>query len=780
MITEKNKVFMLTTRETSYIFRVLPSGHLENLHYGDRLREQDFRAIHMKQNAGAGSSVLYMEGAMSLDLLPLEYAPNGKGDYRIMPMEMEMPDGSFVTDFVYAGHEIIEETLPMETLPTAHGEDAVTLIVTLRDKLFPVTLKLIYTVFYDADVITRRVLLKNGTDQTLKVRKIMSASLDLLSESFDVITLDGGWIREAHAHRRNHAYGTLVNESSTGSSSNRHNPGVILARPDTTEDHGRCYGMNLLYSGNHQTAVEVSSHGIVRVMTGISPHNFLWPLAPGAVFEAPEAVLTTSGKGLNDLSHHFHDFVNHHVISRRWSGKERPVLLNNWEATFFDFNERKILSMAREAKKLGVELFVLDDGWFGDRNDDTAGLGDYEVNRKKLPGGIRGLADKINAMGLYFGLWFEPEMVNEDSALFRKHPEYAIRVPGRKPSKGRNQLVLDLAREEVQSYIISQVEKVLASAPIAYVKWDMNRHISDLFSEAVPHQGMAYHSYILGLYRVLRKITEDFPDVLFESCSSGGNRFDLGMLCYMPQTWASDNTDPIERLKIQGGLSYFYPPSTMGAHVSQSPHQQTLRRTPLETRFHAASFGLLGYELDLQHLNLKEKEEITQQISWYKAHRKLMQFGRFYRYDEEKDNRVNFMVVREDQEKAVLGNFQILQKPSPSFDVLRFKGLQKERLYQVETVKASMDIEAFGELLKHITPVKLKPGGLILRNARKIYRLPHNVERYDAYGDLLQSGIRISQQFMGTGYSKETRMLGDFGSQLMTVISKGEEENGDR
>lgn len=454
------------------------------------------------------------------------------------------------------------------------------------------------------------------------------------------------------------------------------------------------------------------------------------------------------------------------------------MLLNNWEATFFDFNERKILSLAKEAAKLGIELFVLDDGWFGDRNHDRAGLGDYEVNLKKLPGGIQGLGKKINALGMDFGLWFEPEMVNEDSDLYRRHPEYAMKVPGRKPSKGRNQLVLDMCKVEVQEYLMGNIRKVLKGSPISYVKWDMNRHMSDMYSHAVPHQGMVFHSYILGLYKVLRRLTEEFPEVLFESCSSGGNRFDLGMLCFMPQTWASDNTDPVERLKIQEGLSYFYPPSTMGAHVSQSPHQQTLRRTPLETRFNVASFGLLGFELDLSQLNLKEKEEIREQIRWYKANRSLMQFGRFYRFRKEKENRVNFQVVSEDMSEAVLGNFQILQEPSPGFDVLKFKGLDPSRRYHVETVKASMDIESFGDLLKHVTPVKLKPGGFILRNARKLYRLPHNVEAYDAYGDLLSSGIRISQQFMGTGYSKDTRMLGDFGSQLMKVEIREEKENG--
>lgn len=769
---------MLSTKDTSYIFRVLPSGHLENLHYGNRLREQDFRGIHMKQNAGAGSSVLYMEEAMSLDLLPLEYSFNGKGDYRVMPLEIEMPDGSFVCDFVYASHEIMEGTMPMKELPDAHG-DGVTLVVELRDKLFPITMKLVYTVFSDCDVITRRTEIINHSKETVILRKIMSSCLDLVSGGFDVLSLDGGWIKEANAHRRELTHGMLINDSTTGASSNRHNPGVILMKKETTEDHGRCYGFNLIYSGNHHTAIEVSSHGIVRVIQGISPHNFHWPLAPGEGFETPAAVLTTSDRGLNELSHHFHDFVNDHVISEKWQKKARPVLMNNWEATFFDFNERKIMSLAKEASKLGVELFVLDDGWFGKRDNDHAGLGDYEVNKNKLPGGISGLARKIRAQGMSFGLWFEPEMINEDSDLYRKHPGYAMKVPGRKPSKGRNQLVLDLCKVEVQDYIIDNVEKILRDAPISYIKWDMNRHMSDMFSDAVEHQGMVFHSYIRGLYRVLRKITADFPDVLFESCSSGGNRFDLGMLSYMPQTWASDNTDPVERLKIQEGLSYFYPPSTMGAHVSQSPHQQTLRRTPLETRFNVAAFGLLGYELDLNNLNLKEKEEIRNQISWYKKYRSLMQYGRFYRFIKEKDNRVNFQVAAEDGSVAVLGNFQTLQKPSPSFDVLHFKGLKAEESYHVETVKATMDIESFGELLKHVTPMKLKPGGLILRNARKFYRLPHNVESYEAYGDLLSSGLRVNQQFMGTGYSRETRMLGDFGSQLMTAEIKGVRENGE-
>ena len=774
MIEVRQKVFRLSTKSTSYLFRILPTGHLENLHYGRLLAWQDFQGLYMKQNAGVGSSVLYEEGGYTLDLLPLEYSFNGKGDFREMPLEIKMPDGSYVCDFQYESHEILAGTLPMEEMPTAKGEEAETLVVHLSDRLFPLKMMLIYTVFPDCDVITRRAVIENRTDQPVEILKFMSMQLDLLMDHPEVLTLSGGWIREAKKERHRLPVGSFLQESRTGGSSNRHNPGLLLMEKNATEDFGKVYGFNLLYSGNHRSVVEKTSHGLVRIHQGVSPHNFCWMLESGETFRTPEAVMTVSMEGMNGVSHHFHDFINRHIISREFQYKERPVLMNNWEATFFDFNERKILSLAREAKKLGVELFVLDDGWFGERNSDKAGLGDYWENRKKLPSGIKGLAEKIKAMGLDFGLWFEPEMVNEDSDLYRNHPEYALRVPGRTPSKGRHQLVLDLNRKEVQDYIIKEVSRLLESCDISYVKWDMNRHMSDVYSEAVNHQGMAFHGHILGLYRVLKILTERFPKVLFESCSSGGNRFDLGMLSYMPQVWASDNTDPISRLTIQEGLSYFYPLSTIGAHVSESPHQQTLRKTPLETRFHVASFGVLGYELELTHLNLKEKEEVKKQIAWYKKHRSLMQFGRFYRFDSVRENRVNFQVVSEDRKKTVQGFFQKMQEPSPPFDVMPFKGLHHENTYVVRTREASMDIEAFGSLLKHVMPIKLSPGGLILRNARKLYRLPHNVEEYTVKGDLLSEGLRIHQQFMGTGYQKDTRMLGDFGSQLMVGEMKEE------
>jgi len=773
MIEENGRVFYLVTKHTSYIFRVRHTGQLENLHYGNKLRNQDFKAIEMKLNAGAGSSVIYSKEkqAVSMDLLPLEYSFNGKGDYRHMPLELEMPDGTYVCDFIFDHHEIRKGSVDMNTLPAAQGDEneCETLIITLKDKLFPVELLLYYTVFYDSDVITRRVKVINHANEKIVLRKIMSMSLDILGYGYDMITLDGGWIKETNAHRRELSYGITVNDSTTGSSSNRHNPGVILAKKGTMEDTGICYGFNLVYSSNHYTAVERSNHDLLRIMSGINPYNFNWILEQGEEFETPEAAMTFSSEGLNGLSGHMHDFVNHHIVRGEFRNKERPVLMNNWEATFFDFNERKLMNLAKEAKKLGVELFVLDDGWFGERNDDTKGLGDYQVNLKKLPGGLTGIAQKIKTLGMSFGLWIEPEMVNADSDLYRKHPEYAVKIKRREPSLGRNQLVLDLCRKDVQDYIIEQVNTLLKSAEISYVKWDMNRHISDMHSDEVKHQGMFYHSYIIGLYRVLKRITEENPEVLFESCSSGGNRFDLGMLSYMPQVWASDNTDPIERLKIQEGLSYFYPLSTIGAHVSQSPHQQTLRNTPLETRFNVAAFGLLGYELDLSELNLKEKQEIKAQIAWYKKNRRLMQYGRFYRFEKEKANRINFQVTDQEGKNSVLGNFQILQEASPSFDVLRFNGLREDVQYKVMTLQQSMDLKFFGHLVKHVLPLKLKVDGHIMSEARKYYRLPNNKEVYIAYGDMLSSGIRINQQYMGTGYQKDTRILKDFGSQLMEV-----------
>jgi alpha-galactosidase len=604
---------------------------------------------------------------------------------------------------------------------------------------------------------------------------MMSMMIDLPDESYNMLTLDGGWIKEANLHTRPVEYGVTVNLSGSGDSSNRHNPGFMLAERDATEAYGMVFGFNLVYSGNHYGAVEKSEYDIVRVSLGINPHCFEWRLNQNECFETPEAVMTFSDQGFNGMSHHMHDFINNHIVRGDWKHQERPVLINNWEACFFDFNESKLLRLAKSAKALGIELFVLDDGWFGARNNDKAGLGDYTVNHKKLPHGLDGFSEKLRALGLNFGLWFEPEMVNEDSDLYRAHPEYAVRHPDKTPVLGRNQLVLDLARCEVRDYIAGHVGAVIDEAKLSYVKWDMNRHIAEGYSSALSNQGEFYHRYIMGLYDILSRIFTPRPHVLLESCSSGGNRFDLGMLCFSPQIWSSDDTDPIERLKIQTGLSYLYPPSTMGAHVSQVPHQQTLRDTPLTTRFHVACFGCLGYELDLDELSPEEKKDVAGQIEFYKKYRRVLQYGTFSRVRSYKANKVVWQSVSGDKKSAVTGFFQTLATAAESGDRLTVTGLT-EGMFNVRTRPQRLYLKRFGGLINHILPVKLNPDGLVLHTANKIHSLENCIEAYMCSDKALRAGIPLHNQFSGTGYNEKIRMLGDFGSDLYITefIEKGD------
>lgn len=773
MIEENNGLFRLTTNETSYWFRVTAFGHLEHIHYGTKLHDQDPEGLVLKRTALIGSSVVYdpTDPTYCLDSMCLEWSGIGRGDYRHSPAELRMPDGSFACDFVYRSHRVIKGTAEMETLPSAYSDsdDCDTLELTFEDESNSVILLLYYTVFEQTDVITRRAVLKNNNEKPLVIRRLMSMMVDLPNKSYRLVTFDGGWIKEAHRHERPVAYGLYVNSSTTGASSNRHNPGFLLAEPGTTETHGGIYGFNLVYSGNHYGTVELSNHDITRVQLGINPHCFEWTLNQGEQFETPEAVMTYSGGGYNGLGSHFHDFVNNHIVRGDWKGKERPVLINNWEAHFFKFNQSKLLRLARQAKRLGVELFVLDDGWFGARNDDFTGLGDYWVNKKKLPQGLPRFADKIRKKGMAFGLWVEPEMVNENSELFRTHPEYAVRTPGKAPALGRNQLVLDLCNPDVRDYIVESVGRILDEANISYVKWDMNRHISDAFSPLLANQGEFFHRYILGLYDVLTRIFRLRPHILLESCASGGNRFDLGMLCFSPQVWTSDDTDPIERLKIQGGLSCLYPLSTMGAHVSEAPHQQTLRRTPLTTRFNVACFGCLGYEMDLKYLTRVERKEIKEQIAFYKTHRRTFQYGRFAQLPAQKSNKVHWQCTAADGSEAIAGFFQTQAAASEGGDFLPLTGLDPDARYTVSTRPQSLFIKRFGELVKHILPVSLNPDGVVLRTVGRFYRLTDCVERYEACGDMLNAGIRLNNQFVGSYYNEHTRLLGDFGSNLYVV-----------
>ena len=772
-ITYDKGVFALDTDRTSYIFRVTKFRHLEHVHYGERVRASDAEALSVKHDIQLGSSVMYDESddCYCLDNLCLEWSGVGRGDYRQTPIEAKMPDGSFSSDFLYDSHEIVRGCLPMHSLPAAYDDEnaAQTLIIRMRERDRAVTLELYYTVFPASNVISRRCVIENNCESDISLRRIMSMSLDMPDRGFLMHSFDGGWIKEAHRHVRPVEYGIYVNSSTTGSSSNRHNPGFLLSEKNTGEDFGRAWGFNLVYSGNHCGVAERSNHDLVRIQLGINPHCFDWTVRPGERFEAPEAVMTFSERGFNGLSANFHDFVNNNIVRGIWKNVERPVLINSWEACFFKFDREKLLKLARRAKSIGVELFVLDDGWFGARDSDTAGLGDYDVNLKKLPGGLGEFAGSIEKLGMKFGLWFEPESVNVDSGLYRAHPDWAIKPPSGKPCFGRNQLLLDLTRQEVRDYIVESVGRTLDGAKISYVKWDMNRHMSDAYSPLLSNQGEFSHRYIMGLYEVLGRIFTPRPHILLESCSSGGNRFDLGMLCYSPQIWASDDTDPIERLDIQGGLSYLYPQSTMGAHVSAAPHQQTLRDTPLSTRFNVAAFGVLGYELELKYMTKAELKELRGQIAFYKKHRKTLQYGRFYRFDEHKANKLHWQVSSKDGKEHVVGCFQKLCTASEGYDMLSVHGLEPSAKYHLVCKRQSLFVKRLGGLVKHVMPVELDPDGFVLRTANKLFTMPDGAEDFVASGAALMSGVGLNNQFLGTGYNERLHMLGDFGSALYTI-----------
>lgn len=774
MIAYQNHVFSLQTQNTSYLFRITQFGHLEHIHYGERIPECEIEPLLTKRAIMQGSSVLYdavKDPAYCLDTIPLEWSGIGCGDYRQTPLEVKLADGTYRTDFIYQSHEILQGCAKMETLPSAYDETghADTLIVTMLDRAGKQKLLLYYTVFAYTDVITRRAVLVNEGTEPVSIRRIMSMQLDLENEGFSLVTFDGAWIKETHRHDRKLQYGQLINSSVTGASSNRHNPGFLLYADGATESHGRVYGFNLIYSGNHFGMAELSPFDLVRVQLGINPNCFEWTLAAGERFETPEAAMTFSAGGFNGMSAHFHDFINQHIVRGAWKDKERPVLINNWEACFFRFTRSKLLRLARQAKWLGVELFVLDDGWFGKRNDDNAGLGDYDVNRRKLPRGMRHFAKEIHALDMWFGLWFEPEMVNPDSDLFREHPEYAVTTPGRDPLFGRNQLVLDLCNSDVRDYIVENVSLILDDAKIDYVKWDMNRHISDACSPVLANQGEFFHRYILGLYDILSRIFRPRPQILLESCSSGGNRFDLGMLCFSPQVWSSDDTDAVERLQIQAGLSYLYPQSTMGAHVSAAPNQQTLRNTEISTRFNAASFGCLGYELDLKHLTRLERKEVREQISYYKAHRRTLQFGRFYRQNTTKKNKVYWQAVSADRKHSIAGAFQTLTTAAEGNDVLPLSGLDEETQYRIQTKGQRVFVRRFGGLINHLLPFSINPNGMLFRWIDRVYSMRDCVETYTASGKTLMQGVHLNNQFIGTGYNERVRMLGDFGSNLYEI-----------
>ena len=744
MITENDGVFHIGTKEYSYLLRINGYRQPEHLHFGIPVKSADADAFVCRPGLGWGSSILLEPGdtASCPDDKPLEWSGSGRGDYRESPLELGVS-----TDFRYTGWRIADGTLPMGcSLPQAHDAGG-TLELTLEQP--GARLYLYYTAFPTA--LTRRAVLENTGDAPLSIGKMMSFCLDLPGE-YRMASFHGGWIAEMRRQDIPVGGSRVVSESRTGASSNRNNPGFLLYEPGACEEHGRVYGFNLLYSGNHYSAAQQSLQGLTRVVMGISPSNFSVTLAPGERFETPEAVLCCSDRGFGGLSERMHRFVLDHVIPPYWNGRARPVLYNSWEGCMFDFTQHRLLELAGKAQELGCELFVLDDGWFGRRDNDRAGLGDYTVNKKKLPDGLKGLSSRIHAKGMEFGLWFEPESVNPDSDLYRAHPDWAL-TDGFYDVLGRNQLLLDLTRPEVRDYIVEHVSRILDEADISYVKWDMNRHSIALGAKA--------HNYILGLYQVLDRIFRPRPKILLESCSSGGNRFDLGMLCFSPQIWCSDNTDPIERLTIQENLSYLYPQSAFGAHVSAAPHAQTLRTTPLATRGHVSFFGCLGYELDLKHLLPVEEKQIKEQIRFYRQFRRVFQFGRFRRIPG------GWQVS--DGQTTLCGRFHRLQSAAPGYERLRVQGLDREKRYRYASVEQVLRIGQFGGLVKHVAPVSLNPNGPVLRLADRRFTMPSGAQTGTASGAALESGLVLHPRFRGTGYDSHQRTTADFGSDIYII-----------
>ena len=743
MITENNGLFHIRTEAYSYLFQINAYGIPEHLHFGVPVTDGDAFALSCRPGLGWGCSVLLDQGdtASSLDVLALEWSGSGRGDYREGPLEL----AGISTDFRFESFEILEGGADM-ALPQAHGA-LQTLKLTLCQP--GAKLYLYYSAFPTA--LTRRCVLENTGDETIRLSKCMSFSLDLPG-SYTMTTFNGGWIAEMRRENTPVGRSKVVSESLTGSSSNRHNPGFLLSEPEATENAGRVYGFNLIWSGNHYASAQQSLQGLTRVMQGVNGSNFLRELHPGAVFETPEAVLCHSDAGFGGLSRNMHAFVNDHIVPAYWRNRPRPVLYNSWEGCVFDFNQRRLLDLADRAKDLGCELFVLDDGWFGQRINDKAGLGDYNVNKKKLPAGMEGLAEKIRDRGLQFGLWFEPESVNVDSDLYRAHPDWAL-TDDFQPVFGRNQLLLDLTKPEVRDYIVENVSAILDRAKISYVKWDMNRHSIALGAKA--------YDFVLGLYDVLERIFGPRPGILLESCSSGGNRFDLGMMCFSPQVWASDDTDPVERLMIQEGCSYLYPQSTVGAHVSAAPHAQTLRTTPLSTRANVAFFGCLGYELDLKHLLAVEIREVKAQIAFYKQYREIFQYGTFRRH------KLGWQVS--DGEVTLAGVFHGLVHAAPGYEQLRLVDLEKDARYRVWSLTQAIRIGQFGGLLKHVAPVNIDPNGALLRIADRHFTLPGGAEEMTVSGAALMSGILLRPMFRGTGYDEKQRTQGDFGSDIYVI-----------
>lgn len=693
MITfdQKSRCLKLDTDHTSYVIAICDDeGFLGHAYYGEKISDADVAYLLRTEEHPFIPSKNNRDRLAILDSFPTEFPGNGVGDFRESAIAVRDKNNHSAVQMTYVSHEIMDGKPSLPGLPaTFPGEEKVqTLAIHVADATLSLEGTLFYSVFEKEDVITRSVFVKNASDETIFLTKLFSMSLDMDAENYQMLTLHGGWGKERQLDFRPIGFGKQSAGSIRGVSSPQEHPFLGLVDHNATQESGSVYGFHFIYSGNFLAQVEKSQFGSLRVQMGIHPENFCFALKPGEGFQAPEAVMTFTTGGIGQMSRNFHDLYREHLIRSPYRTKERPILINNWEATYFDFDTEKLLDIAREAKKAGIEMLVMDDGWFGNRNDDNTSLGDWKVNERKLPGGLKYLADEVNKIGLKFGVWFEPEMVSSDSELYRAHPDWAIAIPGRKPCPARNQYVLDLTRPEVFDYVYESVASNLRAANIEYVKWDMNRYLTDLGSAYLgkENQGEVNHRFVLAVYALQEKLTAEFPNLLLENCSSGGARFDPGMLYYSPQIWCSDNTDAIERLVIQEGTALLYPLSTMGAHVSDCPNHNIGRITPFETRGNVALAGTFGYELDITKISDEERAQIPEQVATYHKYHALISSGDYYRLASYQQNHFFdcFAVVAKDKSEALLDIVQVLGRTNERSRRLKLYGLDSMKRYRIE------------------------------------------------------------------------------------------------
>ncbi len=686
---ETTKTFHLCDQKISYIMTVLPNGHLGQLYFGKKVHQrEDYPYLYETAVRPMTSYVFEDDCSLSLEHVRQEYGVYGTTDPRRPAVEILQPDGSRICDLQYKGHEIMRGKPPLAGLPATYTEqddEAETLRVVLEDALTGVVVELLYTIFTQGGILARSARITNAGTGSVHLTTAMSLCMDLPDCDYEWLQFSGAWARERHLKVRKLEQGIQAVDSRRGHSSHEHNPFIVLKRPGTDECQGEAIGFSLVYSGNFLAQAEVDTHDTTRVLMGIHPMGFDWKLDAGESFQTPEAVMVYTDQGLNDMSQTFHRLYQKRLVRGSWRDRPRPILINNWEATYFDFTEDRLMEIAARARECGVELFVLDDGWFGARKNDHAGLGDWVADPKRLPRGITGLAERIEGLGMLFGLWIEPEMVNKDSDLYRAHPDWILATPGRRTSQGRHQYVLDFSRPEVVDCLYEMLAKILREAKVSYIKWDMNRSITECYSAALPpdRQGEVFHRYILGVYDLYERLHRDFPHVLFESCASGGGRFDPGLLYYAPQAWASDDSDAVERLKIQYGTSFCYPISSIGSHVSAVPNHQVFRHTPLHTRANVAYFGTFGYELDLNRMTKEELAQVKEQTAFMKEYREILQFGTFYRLESPFEGNITcWMTVSEDRKKAIVGWYRVLNHANMPFSRVRLQGLDLDLLYE--------------------------------------------------------------------------------------------------